>query len=134
MVKKIIYGTLGGTVAGIIISMIFFMGIYGGMAEQWMQDYAACLKEQNYVWWIIGSLLFSLFLTILLYKFGVSNFKGGAIAGAWIFFLMTLSYGIMNASTYTAYPWSWLPYDILGNVVTGALAGGVVGWILGKVK
>ena len=39
-----------------------------------------------------------------------------------------------NASTFTAYSWDWLPFDLLGNMVCGSLAGGVIAWILGKVK
>ena len=134
MEKKILFGTLGGLVAGILLTMAIFMGIFGGMAEQWQAEHGACLKEMNPALGILGSLFFSLFMASLLHKFGISTFKSGAIAGGWISLLMVLSYGIWNASTYTAYPWSWLPYDVISNTIIGAVSGGVVGWIYGKVK
>lgn len=134
MEKKILFGTLGAWVVGMLVSLAIFMGILGGMAEEWMAQYKDCLNEMNMVWWFVGGLVISLFVAILLHRFGVSTFKGGAIAGAWVMFFIVLWVGIANASTFKAYPWSWLPYDIIANVVTAAIAGGVVGWIYGKVK
>lgn len=133
MEKKILFGTLGGFVAGALLAMAIFMGLLGGMAEKWQADFTSCLN-MNMVGGMIGSLVLSFFMAILLHRFGVSTFKGGAIAGAWITFLMVLWFGLWNASTFTAYPWSWLPYDVIGNTIVGAVAGGVIGWIYGKVK
>ena len=134
MGKKIILGTLGGTVAGMLVAMAVFMGLLGGTMEEWMKDYAGCLKEMNMAAGIAGSLVLSLFMALVLHKFGVSTFKGGAIAGTWITFLMVLWFGIWNASTFTAYTWDWLPLDVIGNTLAGAFGGGVIGWIFGKVK
>ncbi len=134
MEKKILLGTLGGAVAGMAVAMALFMGLLGGMAEQWMQENAACIKEMNMVAGVAGSLVLSFFVAVLLHKFNISTFKSGAIAGAWITFLVVLWYGIWNASTFTAYAWNWLPYDVIGNTLAGAVAGGVTGWIFGKVK
>ncbi|TAK35813.1 MAG: hypothetical protein EPO28_14160 [Saprospiraceae bacterium] len=134
MEKKIILGTLGGTVAGMVVAAAIFMGIFGGKMEKWMADNASCLNDMNPVWWIVGSLVISLFTAILLHRFGVSTFKGGAIAGAWITLFMVLWYDIMTASTFKAFTWDWVPFDVIGNTITGAVAGGVIGWIFGKVK
>jgi hypothetical protein len=134
MEKKIILGTLGGAVTGIVLSMLIFMTLFSGMMEKWMADNAACVLEPNMTWWIVGSLVYSLFITILLHKFGVNTFKGGAIAGAWTTFLIMLWFGIFSASTYKAYTWDWMPIDVSVNTVVGAIAGGVIGWIFGKVK
>lgn len=133
MEKKILFGTLGGLVTGVILAMAIFMGILGGMAEKWQAEYASCLN-MNMTGAILGSTIFSLFMAILLHKFGVNNFKAGAIAGGWITLLLILWFALWNASTFTAYPWSWVPYDVIGNTIIGAVAGGVVGWIYGKVK
>lgn len=134
MEKKIILGTLGGLVAGTLVAAVIYMGILGSTAEKWMQDNAACLNEMNPIWWIVGGLVQALFYAILLHKFGITTFKGGAIAGAWISLLMVLYIGIVNASTFKAYTWEWLPIDLAGNIVSGAIAGGVIGWIYGKLK
>jgi len=134
MEKKIIFGTLGAWVVGTLVSMAIFMGVLGSQAEQWMATYKDCLNEMNTVWWFVSGLVISLFMAILLHRFGVSTFKGGAIAATWVMFFIVLWVGIMNASTFKAYPWSWLPYDVISNVLTAAIAGGVIGWIYGKVK
>jgi hypothetical protein len=134
MEKKILLGTLGGAVVGTLVGVIFFMGIYGGMAEKWMAEHGACLKEMKPLFWILGGLVQALFYAILLHKLNANSFRSGAIAGAWITFLMALMYGISMGSTYTAYPWSWLPYDLIASVVSGTLAGGAIGWIFSKVK
>lgn len=134
MEKKIIFGTLGSAVAGMVVATVIFMGILGSKAEKWMTDNADCLNEMNPVWWVVGSLVISLFTAILLHRFGVSTFKGGAIAGAWITFFIVLWYDVVTASTFKAFTWDWVPFDIIGNVITGAVASGVIGWIYGKMK
>ncbi len=134
MIKKLAIGSLVGLITGAILSMIIFMGLMGNMAETWMQENAACLKEMNPVWWVVGSLVMSIFVTILFIKLQVKSFRQGALTGAWITFFIVLWYGIFNASTFKGYDWAWLPLDVLGNVVTGAIAGGMVGWVLGKLK
>ena len=136
MEKKILFGTLGGGLTGMLVSMAIFMGLFGGMAEQWMTENAACLKpmEGGFVWWIAISVFWGLLYSLLFHKLTISTFKGGAIAGAWIGLLIALIFGFSQASTYIAYPWSWMPFDVIASAVTGSIAGGVVGWIFGKVK
>lgn len=136
MEKKILFGTLGGGLTGMLVSMAIFMGLFGSMSEQWMTENAACLKpmEGGMVWWIVMSVLWGLLYSLLFHKIGVSTFKGGAIAGAWIGLLIALIMGISQAMTYVAYPFSWLPYDVISSTVVGTLAGGVVGWIFSRVK
>lgn len=134
MEKKLVFSILGGTITMLISGMILFAGLLGGSMEQWTQENAGCLKEMSMIWWVVGSLIGSVFMAILIQKFGRTTFLKGAIDGAWITFFMVLWYGVFNASTFTAYSWDWLPFDVLGNVVCGSLAGGVIAWILGKVK
>jgi hypothetical protein len=134
MIKKITLGTLAGLVTGAVLSAIIFMGLMGDSVDTWMQENASCLNDMNPVWWIVGSLVMSLFMTILLVKLQVNTFRDGAITATWITFFVILWFGIMNASTFKAYGWDWLPLDLIGNMVTGAIAGGVVGWVLGKIK
>lgn len=137
MEKKILFGTLAGAVTGTVLAMAVFMGLLGSMSEQWYADNVGCVKQMDEapVWaMIVASLVQALFMAILLHRFGVNTFKGGAIAGGWITFLMALWYGLYTHSTFNAYPLSWLPIDVLSNAVIGAVAGGVIGWIYGKIK
>jgi len=134
MEKKILLGTLGGAVAGTIVSMAIYMGIFGGMAEQWMAEHGACLKEMNTTWWFVSALIQGFLYALLFHKMGLNTVKNGGITGAWIAFLISAFMGISMASTYTAYPWDWLYLDILGNTVAGAAGGAAIGWIYSKVK
>ncbi len=137
MEKKILFGTLAGAITGSIAAMAIFMGLLGSMAENWYAENAACVKSMDEapMWaMIVASLVQGLFMAILLHRFNISTFKSGAIAGAWITFLMALWFGLYTHSTFNAYPLNWLPIDVIGNTVCGALAGGVVGWVYSKVK
>ncbi|MBL7791660.1 MAG: hypothetical protein JNK77_05030 [Saprospiraceae bacterium] len=137
MEKKIIYGTLAGTVTGMVVAMAIFMGLFGQMGEKWYAENAACVRQmaEAPVWaWILANVSQGLLVAILLYRFGVSTFKGGLWAGAWITFLIVLWYGLWTHSTFKAYELNWLPIDLLGNTIAGAVAGGVIGWVYGKVK
>lgn len=134
MEKKVIFGTLAATVTSIVLATIIFQFILGKQVEAWSQDNAACLKEMNPVWWIVGSFLQSLLMSLLLYKLGVKTFRTGAITAAWITFLLALLMGIYFGSTFIAYSWDWLPIDVISNTVIGCVAGGVIGWVFGKVN
>ncbi|MBK9257838.1 MAG: hypothetical protein IPM42_20480 [Saprospiraceae bacterium] len=134
MEKKILFGTLGGAITGTVVSMAYYMGIFGSMAEQWMADNSACLKDMNPTWWFVGAILQGLLFALLFHKMGINTTKSGAFAGGWIAFLIAAFIGISMASTYTAYPWSWLHYDLLGNTISSSAAGAVIGWIYSRVK
>ncbi|MFZ1705405.1 MAG: hypothetical protein WAT79_13740 [Saprospiraceae bacterium] len=134
MTKKILIGTITGFIVGSIMAGIIFFGLLGSMAEQWMKDHASCLKEMDMMGGVFGSLIFSYLMAILLEKYDVKDFKSGAITAAWITVLVVSWYAIWNVYTFTAYGWDWLPYDIIGNTVVGAVAGGVVGIVYGKLK
>ena len=134
MEKKILFGTVGGAVAGTVVSMAIYMGIFGSMAEQWMAEHGACLKEMNPTWWFVSAIVHGFLFALLFHKMGINTAKNGAVTGGWIAFLIATFIGVSMASTYTAYPWSWLPYDILGNSVAGSAAGAAIGWIYSKVK
>lgn len=137
MEKKILFGTLAGAITGTVLAMAVFMGLLGSMSEQWYADNVGCVKQMDEapMWaMIVASLVQALFVAILLHRFGVNTFKGGAIAGGWITFLMALWFGLYTHSTFNAYPLSWLPIDVLSNTVIGAVAGGVIGWVYSKMK
>lgn len=137
MEKKLLFGTLAGSISGIIVAMAIFMGLFGSMSEQWYADNAACVRQMNEapLWAsILANLAQGLLLAILLLRFGVRTFRNGAITGAWITFLIVLWYALWTHSAFKAYELSWLPIDLIGNTVAGAVAGGVIGWVFGKIN
>ncbi len=134
MEKKILFGTIGGAVAGTIVSMAIYMGLFGSMAEQWMAEHGTCLKEMDPTWWFLSAIVHGLLYSLLFHKMGINTPKIGAVTGAWVALLIALFMGISMASTYTAYPWDWLPLDIAGNTVASGAAGAVIGWIYGRIR
>ncbi len=92
--------------------------------------------EMPLMWAIfVGCLAWSLLLALLYSRWAaITTFKGGAIAGAWIMFLVALganffSYAGMDVMTMNA-----AIVDAVVNAVQGALAGGIIGWVLGYGK
>lgn len=137
MIKKLLFGSLTGSVAGTLVSLVIFIGLFGSTGEQWLQDNIDCVKQMNEMpvfAWILAILAQGLLLTAILLRFGVNDFKSGAINGTWITFLIVFWYALWTYSTYKSYEIYWLPIDVLGNTLAGTVAGGVIGWLLGKVK
>ena len=81
MEKKILLGTLGGAVAGTIVSMAIYMGIFGSMAEQWMAEHGTCLEEMNSTWWFVCAMVHGLLSALIYHKRGITKLKIGADAG-----------------------------------------------------
>lgn len=137
MDKKLIFGTLAGTVVGFVVSTAIYMTILAKQSEEWMAANAACVKQMDEapMWaMILGGAVLSFFTALLLKRFGVSTLKGGAITGAWITFIMFLWFDLWNFATFKAMELSWIPIDLITSTITGAAVGAVIGWIYGKVK
>lgn len=90
-------------------------------------------EEDMELWAIfVGGLAQSVLLALIFSRWAsISTFKSGAIAGAWLFLLMGLAinmymYGSMNAWTLTS-----VLVDPIVGAVQGAIAGGVIAWVLG---
>ncbi len=133
MTKKILIGTLVNLLIGSIMASLLFMGLLGSMSEAWMKENTACVKEPNMVGYLIGSLSLSFLLAILLDKYKVQSFRQGFITAAWITAIIIFWFGIWCVYTFNAYTWSWMPYDIVGNTIVAAVAGGVVGMVYRKL-
>ncbi len=92
------------------------------------------MRGDNMLLWatFLAGLSWSLLLALIFSRYAAINtFRGGAMAGAWIMFLIALgadlyAYSMMNISTLTA-----TLVDPFINAVQGAIVGGVVGWTLG---
>jgi len=129
--------TLLATLAGGITYFLGGWALYGTLFADFFKTNAGTAsgieKMPPELWAIgIGSLVFSLLLTLLFIRWaGIVTFRGGAIGGAWVSFLVSLSvdfmlFGSSNMSNITA----TIVDPILGALM-GAITGGVIGWVLG---
>ncbi len=135
MEKKIILSTLAGTVALFLVGGLIFGLALASMMEDWMKALGDCaVTGQPMLQIALANLVMALLLSILLNKFGVNSFKGGAINAAWIAFLIIVWFDIWMFATLKAMDFKMMMMDVIGNTLTIALGGGVIGWALGKVK
>jgi hypothetical protein len=135
MYKKIILSTLGGAVvlflAGGLIFGVLLMDMMTGM----METCKVCMNEtMSMPWIVVANIIQALLLAIVLDKFGISTVKNGAIAGAWITLLIGVMFDSWMFAQFNFMTPNMMVIDVIANTVMGALAGAVIGLILGKVN
>lgn len=132
---KILLATLAGSVTSFLTGWVIWgMALKGFFETNTTEAGKAVMRGDNMVMWAIfvGCVAWALLLTLVFSRWaGITTFKSGAIAGAWLGFLIALgadmfSYGGMDAFTLTAGL-----VDAILNGVQGAIVGGVIGWVLG---
>lgn len=132
---KVLLATLAGSVTSFLTGWVIWgMAMKDFFTANTTEAAKDAMRGDSPVMWAIfvGGVAWSLLLTLVFSRWaGITTFKTGAIAGAWMCFLMALGmdmfiYGGMDAWTLTAGL-----VDAILNVVQGAIVGGVVGWVLG---
>lgn len=123
--KKFILGSIGGSVVYFLLGWLF----YGLLFPNIYPDN----DEQNMVFVYLGCLTFCTLVSYIYVKWAnIKSFQTGAMGGAVIGLIFGLS---MNFFMYTSMTpnYSNMALDTLINAVMGAIAGGSIGWILGKL-
>ncbi|MBK6997799.1 MAG: hypothetical protein KA138_02390 [Saprospiraceae bacterium] len=135
MNTKVLLAALAGAVVTFLSGWVLYgMALKGFFDANTTEVGASVMRGEMPLMWAIfvGCLAWSLLLALLYSRWAaITTFKGGAIAGAWIMFLVALgadffSYASMNIMTMNA-----ALVDPVVNAVQGALAGGIIGWVLG---
>ena len=132
--KKILLATLGGTV------VLYFLGyaIWGfgldGIHRANTETYEGLRKAMPNMPYLVLSMAFTAFLMSYIFDrwAGISTFKGGAKAGALIATLIGLGHDFLWLSMNNLFNETVMATNIVGNLVWGALGGGVIAWILGR--
>lgn len=117
----------------------FFLGwiLYGMLLMDFMKANAGSAtgvdRTDMQMWAMVASsLVWGLLLALLFSRWaGISTFRGGAIGGAWVSFLISLSMDLNQYSLTNLMTMNVLCIDPIAAGVLGALTGGVVGWVLG---
>lgn len=137
MEKKILFGTLGGALTLFLLGGLTYGLLLSGAYEELISSMSECMVkgDEMPIWVpIVANVLIALLLSLLFSKLGISTFKTGVIHGAWIALLISLWFDTWMFGTLKGMSGSLMVMDSVANTIMGALAGGVVGWILGKVK
>lgn len=133
-IKKFLLGTLAGGIA------FFFLGylIYGMALMSFFTAHSGASGAQKpmeeLVWWalIVGNLASGALLTYIFLKCAnITTFGSGASAGAVIGFFVSLSYDMISFATTNMMDLTASFTDVIVGSVMAAIAGGIIGVVLG---
>ena len=136
--KKFFIGTLVG---GIVF---FFLGylIYGMVLSGFFTRHSAAapgsMKQMSdIIWWalILGNLASGALLSYIFLKLGnIASFGSGASTGAAIGLFVALSMDLIRYAVENSFDMTAMIVDVLVGVVMYAIAGGVIGALMGRGK
>ena len=134
--KKFVIGTLVGGIS------FFFLGylIYGLALASFFSQHTIAVsgsaKTMNeIVWWalILGNLASGALLAYIFLKLGnITSFGSGAGTAVAIGFFVTLSMDLIRFATSNTFDLTAMFADVVVGTVMYAIAGGVIGAVLGK--
>lgn len=134
--KKHLLGALAGGATLFLTGYLIYVLLLPNPSFAMGEGAQACMRTAfNYPMIVLMEICYGLLLTLIFNKWaGITSFNGGLSAGAWIGFLLGLTFGLWEFSVTTMTTAGGIFYEAITFAVRFALAGGVVGWLLGKVK
>lgn len=136
--KKFLMGTLAGGIALFFLGYLFYGVLFMGFFEANQGTATGVMKEDmQLVWWalILGNLALGALLSYIFLKWAnISTFGSGAQAAAVIGLLTSLSWDMISLATTNIGTLTGALADVAVFTVMCAIAGGVVGMVLGMGK
>jgi hypothetical protein len=137
MSTRILVATVAGGAALFLLGFL----VYGLLLEPWMRTQMVkhdglMMDSPNFVTLVLANLVWAFFVSLIFDRWAsISTFAGGLVGGAMITFLMGLYFDLMSVSFMNLFS-SYLPVavDVIAFTVIGAIAGGVVGAVLGLMN
>lgn len=130
--KTLISGLAGGVViflAGYVVYGIIMMNYF--MSN--MVTYPGLMKEPMELWAMaIGNIVLGILLALILNLGGIVSATRGATIGALVFFLIGLGVNLMMYAQMNLTPLQVGFVDSVCMALLGALAGAVIGWMMGR--
>ncbi len=134
--NKILIATLAGTVTLVLVGFL----VWGMLLAKFMADNstAGLMKpDSEMIWWamIAGNLAGAFLVAYIFGKWAnISTFLTGAQAGALIFGLMVAFFNLVWFASANFLTLNGVLVDIISSALVGAVAGGVIGLVLGRGK
>lgn len=129
---KLLVGTLVGSIANFLGGWIIFGMLLMKTMESNMVS-GVSKTEPNLLGIFASGLIYSFLMTYIFERWaGIRTLQAGAVAGAIISALASLSFDISlfsMANWFTSF--SGVVVDVIANTANGALAGAAIGWFLG---
>jgi hypothetical protein len=131
--KTMISGLLGGLIYFILGWLIYGVLLKDSMGSDMPAGFMRADNEMIFWALILGNLGFGMAIAYILGSWsGVTTFAGGAKAAAMVTFLFALGFDLIFYATATVMPLSGVAMDVVISTIMGAIAGGVIGWWLGR--
>lgn len=135
MNKKVIFAALGGTITLFLLGGLVFGLLLQDYMESVMQNMGDCAKSNpSMLNIVLANLSVATLISIVFSKINVSTFTGGLVNALWMGALIMLWFDLWMITTFQFMTSSLFIFDFISNTSLITLAGGVIGWILGKVK
>lgn len=133
MNTRVLLAALAGGIVAFLSGWIFYVALLGGFFEANAGSATGVMKDPPELWAIfIGSLAWALLYAMIFTKWaGISTLKAGAIAGAWISLLISISFDFTSFGSTNMMNFTATIVDPIVGAAMGALIGGTVGWVLG---
>lgn len=136
MSKRALLAALAGAVTSFLAGWV----IYGFLLMDYYTAntivYEGLMKDPPALWGIfVSGFCSSLLFSLIFDKWAnIRSFAAGAVAGAWIGFLIMLGFDLSFYSFFNLYHPSLLVVDVLLGTAFNAFIGGVIGFVLGTGK
>ena len=133
-IKKFLIGTLVGGIAFFFLGYLFYGVLLAGFFNEHYAAGATMRTMDDIVWWalILGNVGSGALLTYIFLKWAnIATFGSGANAAAAIGFLLALSMDLIRFATEGMFDLTASLTDVLVFTVMNAIAGGIIGAVLG---
>lgn len=134
--KRFAIGTLVGGVALFLLGFLLYGILLAKFFEANTGSATGVSKEAMEMWALaLGNLAYA---ALLVYVFenwaSISSFAGGLRAGLIIGLLVSLSYDLIMYGTTNIMNLTGVAGDVVVYAIMTGLAGGIIGWVLGRIK
>jgi hypothetical protein len=131
-IKKLLLGGIAGGIAFFLLGWL----IFGMLLMDFMSNHPGTAgnlqrEEPEFLYLALGNLLFGLMFAYIFIKGNVQSFGGGLITGGIIGALMSAGFNCVMYGTSTITSKTAMAADVGGMTLMCALAGAVIGMVLG---
>ena len=134
--RKFFIGTLAGGIAFFFLGyLIYGMALAGFFSRHTIAPPGSMKQMTELIWWalILGNLASGALLSYIFLKLGnIGSFGSGAGTGAAIGLFVALSMDLIRYATENSFDMTAVIVDVLAGIVMYAIAGGVIGAVIGK--
>ena len=128
---------IGGIVGGIVYFLLGWL-VYGNLLSDYFKEHPGAATNversmETFEWWalILGNLLFGFLLAYIFSKSGVRTLTSGLITGGILGFLFGAAIDLVMYGTMNLMSKESLAADIAATTVMWAIAGAVIGAVMG---